>query len=393
MKVHATALTSALFFVLQLFMSFETMHSHTTLQLLPYHHVKQRHLLEKGHLPDDSSLDISPDHEPYSRHDINSKFQTRRDLRTSQIASLYQGYGTHFVDLWIGTPSVRQTVIVDTGSGVTAFPCTGCNNCGSSYHTDGYFDPFSSSTFHLLQCSECQRGSCQNHHQCNIEMSYAEGSSWSANESSDTVYAGGFHEKAVKLEEHDDNVERDGTDPNMAREYSFKLNFGCMTENSGLFRSQLADGIMGMSNIDDQVFWRQMYRQQQIDKARFSLCFSRELTLGEFGKNAGAMTLGGTDERLHLNPMGFMNYRDSFGFYGVYVQKIYVHTGGGDRFGIDIDLNEGETISVDVSANAINEHAVIMDSGTTDTCKFCIVHHSESKSYNLPLFNYILQKI
>ena len=30
-------------------------------------------------------------------------------------AALYQGYGTHYVDLWIGTPPQRQTVIVDTG--------------------------------------------------------------------------------------------------------------------------------------------------------------------------------------------------------------------------------------------------------------------------------------
>lgn len=33
-------------------------------------------------------------------------------------AQLYQGYGTHYVDLWCGTPPQRQTVIVDTGSGM-----------------------------------------------------------------------------------------------------------------------------------------------------------------------------------------------------------------------------------------------------------------------------------
>eukprot|EP00551_Chaetoceros_affinis_P020525 CAMPEP_0203740334 /NCGR_PEP_ID=MMETSP0092-20131115/49508_1 /ASSEMBLY_ACC=CAM_ASM_001090 /TAXON_ID=426623 /ORGANISM="Chaetoceros affinis, Strain CCMP159" /LENGTH=139 /DNA_ID=CAMNT_0050626721 /DNA_START=114 /DNA_END=530 /DNA_ORIENTATION=+ len=55
---------------------------------------------------------------------------------TLEVGGLYQGYGTHYVDLWVGSPPQRQTVIVDTGSGVTAFPCTGCNDCGMDYHVD-----------------------------------------------------------------------------------------------------------------------------------------------------------------------------------------------------------------------------------------------------------------
>jgi hypothetical protein len=39
--------------------------------------------------------------------------------------------------VWVGSPTPqRQTVIVDTGSHFTAFPCTGCDGCGESYHTD-----------------------------------------------------------------------------------------------------------------------------------------------------------------------------------------------------------------------------------------------------------------
>jgi hypothetical protein len=217
-------------------------------------------------------------------------------------------------------------------------------------------------------------------------MAYAEGSSWTANEVSDVVYAGGLHDQPVEsVEQQDGVVEIDGTDPNAAREYIFNLRFGCQTENSGLFRTQLADGIMGMSNANNEVFWRQMYNQHQIDKARFSLCFSRELTLGEYGNEAGAMTLGGVDSRLHINPMGFMKYLNgaSVGFFGVHVEKIYVHTGGGDRFGIDIDLGQGETIPVDIIPATINDHAVIVDSGTTDTCK-CFNNYTTTLQNQFP---------
>ena len=98
------------------------------------------------------------------------------DIEHQQIGALYQGYGTHYVDVWVGTPPQRQTVIVDTGSGVTAFPCGSCNNCGESYHTDGYFIEADSSTFQKLDCnSPCFRGRCSGSGStqiCRISMSY-----------------------------------------------------------------------------------------------------------------------------------------------------------------------------------------------------------------------------
>ena len=98
------------------------------------------------------------------------------DIEHQQIGALYQGYGTHYVDVWVGTPPQRQTVIVDTGSGVTAFPCASCNNCGESYHTDGYFVEADSSTFQKLDCdSPCFRGRCSGSGStqiCRISMSY-----------------------------------------------------------------------------------------------------------------------------------------------------------------------------------------------------------------------------
>ena len=59
----------------------------------------------------------------YRDKDGESRYRRRRrrveDISSDpeQISSLYQGYGTHYVDLWCGTPAQRQTVIVDTGSG------------------------------------------------------------------------------------------------------------------------------------------------------------------------------------------------------------------------------------------------------------------------------------
>ena len=261
------------------------------------------------------------------------------------------------MDLWVGTPAQRQTVIVDTGSGVTAFPCSTCSNCGSNYHTDKFFNEKASTTFEILSCDKCSRGTCQNHENCSIGMSYQEGSSWKAYEAKDLAYAGGSHTEAAS-----------STDQDVHR---FTLDFGCQTSLTGLFRTQLADGIVGMTQTDSAL-WSQVSQQLNIPK-QFALCFSRNPQANPSGSGAGALTLGGVDGRLHTSEMLYVKNFKASGFYEVFIRKIYIHKGGGDRlYGDDADLDvmDGNTIELDVTANILNIGSVIVDSGTTDTCKY-----------------------
>lgn len=45
-------------------------------------------------------------------------------LLGNEITPLYIGYGTHISYIYVGNPPQRQSVIIDTGSSATAFPCT-----------------------------------------------------------------------------------------------------------------------------------------------------------------------------------------------------------------------------------------------------------------------------
>lgn len=57
----------------------------------------------------------------------------------------------NYVDLYVGTPPQKQTLIVDTGSTLTAFPCKKCQkDCGE--HIDSHFDPEKSSTVQEVAC-------------------------------------------------------------------------------------------------------------------------------------------------------------------------------------------------------------------------------------------------
>ena len=221
-----------------------------TQPILPHHAILDRRHQELR------SLGLSQDEAETEMHSIRRELRAaaedrphtypRRNLADKEhqeIGALYQGYGTHYVDLWVGTPPQRQTVIVDTGSGVTAFPCSACNNCGESYHTDSYFIEADSSTFQKLNCdSPCARGRCTGSGAdqiCRISMSYQEGSSWAAYEAVDQAYAGGMHDNPIL-----DAEAGDGMDPHHASNFVFPLTFGCQTSLTGLFKTQLADGIM-----------------------------------------------------------------------------------------------------------------------------------------------------
>ena len=135
------------------------------------------------------------------------------------ITPLSQGYGTHFSYVYVGTPPQRQSVIVDTGSHYTAFPCTGCSQCGQ--HTDAYWDLKNSSTAKISKCGKDP---------CSFGQSYSEGSSWKAFKVVDKFWVGGVDVKQL-----------DGGDK------AIDFMFGCQTSETGLFRTQLADGIMGMA--------------------------------------------------------------------------------------------------------------------------------------------------
>jgi len=300
------------------------------------------------------TIPLIPHHVQLERRSLSDDYSVpRRRERALQVGALYQGYGSHYVDLWVGTPPQRQTVIVDIGSDLTAFPCSGCVDCGERNHIDPFFQESQSDTFEKLPCHECVKGKCTKN-ECRIDMMYHEGSSYTAYESRDKVCVGRLH---------DDNPHITSS---YAGAYTFPLKFGCQTQVSGQFKTQLADGIMGMDNTSTS-FWNQMHDQGILQKRKFALCYSRPLTSAQEGAQGGALSFGGPNTGLHTSPMVYSRLeKGRVGLFSVRMRKVYLRQGAEGDSATSTD--SGATVtSLNVSQDKLNSGGIIIDSGTTDT--------------------------
>jgi len=343
--------------------------------LIP-HHVQRR---RRG-LSDDDDEQQQQQHPSEDSTTNNFRSRRRRKLTTDQnnneiMAGLYQGYGTHYADLWVGTPPQRQTVIVDTGSVFTAFPCSECEDCGSpEYHIDNSFQESMSSTFRANNCDDCQK-SCHNsptedNDRCEVSQSYSEGSSWEAYKFVDTSYIGGFH----NIGSLEDNGGEENIDPGHAAHYAFETHLGCQTQVTGLFQTQLADGILGMCD-SKQAFWHQMFRANKIREKRFSLCYTRPPHALREGSEAGAFTLGGSDPRLHdgshmvySTTVGTSSEQSNgiSGYFDIHVREIYLRASIGGESATPT-IPDAQVLKIDGAGDINDDGGVIVDSGTTDT--------------------------
>eukprot|EP00903_Cladosiphon_okamuranus_P014021 g13038.t1 len=272
--------------------------------------------------------------------------QGRRALQsmTFEETPLLLGYGTHFAMIYVGTPPQRASVIVNTGSHFTAFPCSECRNCGN--HTDPSWDPAKSSTSDIVSCDNNSKERCPGSYRCQAKEhgsirhgpgekrcvlyeKYLEGSSWKAHQVEDLLWVGELTLAESKVE----------GEPAFSVDYVF----GCIESLTGLFKTQLADGIMGM-NANPRTLISQLAQSGKIKERIFSLCFSA---------TGGTMVIGGYDPRLN-KPGSEMQYTPSTG--EDLAPRVEV---------VDMTLN-GVSIAADPSV--FNQGSGMrLVSGTTDT--------------------------
>lgn len=267
------------------------------------------------------------------KHDVHPERYARRlssEEDAPELVPLHLGLGTHYTWVYAGTPPQRASVIADTGSALMAFPCSGCDGCG--HHTDQPFQAANSSTLVHITCAQKSLFQCKECHvqsdTCGISQSYMEGSSWKASVVEDIVYLGG---------------ESSFDDKEMRNRYGTHFQFGCQSSEKGLFVTQVADGIMGLSNTENHIIAK-LHRENKIASNLFSLCFT---------ENGGTMSVGQPHKAAHRGEISYVKViadRSAGHFYNVHMKDIRI---GGK--------------SINAKEEAYTRGHYIVDSGTTDS--------------------------
>lgn len=85
-----------------------------SIALIPHAVQRRRLMQEHGYVPDE----LVPDRP----HQYQGRRQLQQGNDPTPVSELFQGYGTHYADLWCGTPPQRQTVIVVSLAGFIFSP-------------------------------------------------------------------------------------------------------------------------------------------------------------------------------------------------------------------------------------------------------------------------------
>ncbi|CAE8612115.1 unnamed protein product [Polarella glacialis] len=181
-------------------------------------------------------------------------------------------YLVYHLDILVGTPGQTQSVIIDTGSSLAAFPCVSCGaSCGT--HIDPPFDPASSSTFKWVSCSPPG---------CAYEVNYLEGSSIKGQLFEDFLQVGHA-------------VRQNSRTP---------VWLGCHSLETNLFKTQAPSGILGLWGNSWDVL-EALASGGPLKRQLVALCFA---------ESGGAMSIGGINETWTtlLKPMIWIAYTGHF---------------------------------------------------------------------------------
>lgn len=184
--------------------------------------------------------------------------------------SVSRGEGSHTVEVDVG--GQRRELIIDTGSGRTAFLCDQCTACGQHHKNPPYRLEKSTSHGHFVHCDSVTNfldvwDNCDEcvDKKCKYGQIYVEGDMWEAYKVEDYISFG-------KTKAFGGNIE-----------------FGCIFRQSGVFMQQSADGIMGLSIHKDSIL-EQLYREKVLKQRVFSQCLATD---------GGKLVLGGVEDLIN----------------------------------------------------------------------------------------------
>jgi hypothetical protein len=220
--------------------------------------------------------------------------------------------GYYYVEAYVGSPPQKKSLIFDTGSRWTVFPCNDCVECGK--HMNPPFNMSASATFGFLTKNKTTFDwtcpSADGSQICSFDSVYLEGSEYQGRLGKDTF---------VFMQELDSN-------DTSSKDHIF----GCASKESGDFFTQKVDGIIGFGK---SISKNQIEPPTLIDIEFLKGNISNRILSVCLGENGGQATLGDWNYDKHMEIAEYkfldcsnMNWDDQ---YNVELSGIKVFLSGG----------------------------------------------------------------
>ena len=187
------------------------------------------------------------------RDEIRYDMHGRRLKSNGVLSGALHTLGYYSTDVCLGNPGRRFDLIVDTGSSITAVPCSTCRQCGTHRcGRTGCFDIGRSRSVQTLSCKRpptgftCER--CFAGEKCGYSVHYTEGSSIQGHVVTDVAHflRANRKFKMSTAPSGEPEVATSLSAVSAAESLTTRVYFGCQTMETGMFYKQEADGIMGM---------------------------------------------------------------------------------------------------------------------------------------------------
>ncbi|CAE8601259.1 unnamed protein product [Polarella glacialis] len=277
----------------------------------------------------------------------STEYDPEARVESARIYGNVNAYAYYFTDILVGSPKPQLTsVIIDTGSHLLGFPCTGCEHCGN--HLEPAIDMSLSTTARWLGCGGGCRGSCEEG-KCAYSEGYSEGSH----------IRGHWFEDYVELGD------------SISKNPPVRVTMGCHTSENNLFYTQRANGIMGLApssyhhpsqstpTILDELF----QDKKSVDSSVFSIC------LAQWG---GLLTVGGYNTPHHLSREGAgiqWTSMQASRYYFVFPATLKV----ADML-VAADKGEFGLSIIDTGTTLTYFPAIIYDTMVADLASYCLTH-------------------
>ncbi len=157
---------------------------------------------------------------------------------------------------------------------------------------------------------------------------------------------------------------RDPEGTNFAKLYGFPLSFGCLTQMSGYFDTNVADGLLGMSP-SKMSFIHQIFDAGKVKAPIFGLCFNNlDGHVIPKGYSAGALSLGGIEKGFNRSPLVWAKNADPRKMsYRLYLERMYIRPGGGRSVVSKVPYSAYKTIDGDYQYVNTVGRGVYLDTG------------------------------